>query len=395
MKTMRFFFTGFFLLITIATYAQTQAIPFNRSGQWGLVERGMGRGLITPRYKFLSPLLPGYFHVRTSDKNSLIITDTIGNITLNMDNTDWELKPGGVFFVPGKGYYWPNGKKIEAGKEDVYRMLSASEGRIRFVNHKHKTGFLDSNGKVIIKPEYKSAGDFKEGVASVCTSGKCGLIDIMGRKRIDFLYDSISILGENRYAAWLKGKAALITDANIPLTGFEFERIGPFSEGLSVVCRDGSWMYLNKMGKNEFRTLYSQAGSFINGMAVVMNDMQYQIISRQNQLYYTAPANQRITRNMEGLFFEVFDSKLRNYFAINNLGRVLWNNEKVPFMPSGSRMLIVSKGNLYGIINETGYEAWPVSFDFIRYDPLTEAWFVISGSISGYIDAQGNKYWRE
>ena len=44
------------------------------------------------------------------------------------------------------------------------------------VNKKGKVGFVDNKGQEVIKCQYESAQPFKDGVAIVVKSGKCGMI---------------------------------------------------------------------------------------------------------------------------------------------------------------------------------------------------------------------------
>ncbi len=104
-------------------------------------------------------------------------------------------------------------------------------------------GFIDSQGKIAIKPQFDDAGDFHEGLAAVKIHGLTGYIDPAGKMVIQPAY-----VGELR----------------------------PFAEGRVAVCQkqNKKWMvgYLDRNGKTVVGLKYLFGGDFAEGLAVVKTE---------------------------------------------------------------------------------------------------------------------------
>jgi hypothetical protein len=81
-----------------------------------------------------------------------------------------------------------------------------------------KTGFIDSTGQFIIKPQFQSANDFSEGLAAVRMGGTYGFIDESGHMVVQPQFD---------YAT-------------------------AFHEGLALVYNDGKPLFIDRSGKKAF-----------------------------------------------------------------------------------------------------------------------------------------------
>lgn len=98
-----------------------------------------------------------------------------------------------------------------------------------------KIGFINNQGKIIIEPQFLSAGDFSEGLAPARINGAYGYINSTGQFVIPPQYD---------YAM-------------------------PFSEGLAIVFKGEVPFYINQKGEKAFECNYHFVEPFINGRAVV------------------------------------------------------------------------------------------------------------------------------
>jgi hypothetical protein len=105
----------------------------------------------------------------------------------------------------------------------VYFFNNISEGKVVFPLN-GRWGFVDSTGKVIIRPKYQYASDFREGLASVCINGKYGFIN---------------------------PKGSLV----IPCS---FNRASVFSEGLAGVSIKNKWGFINRLGRIVIPLRYEQ-----------------------------------------------------------------------------------------------------------------------------------------
>ena len=103
------------------------------------------------------------------------------------------------------------------------------------ITENDKIGFIDSTGRVVISPQFRSAGDFSEGLASARLSGIYGYIDATGTFIIPPQFD---------YAT-------------------------PFSGGLAVVYLNGMPSYIHPNGEQAFECTFPAVGAFENGRALV------------------------------------------------------------------------------------------------------------------------------
>src|SRR6218665_2984939 len=97
-----------------------------------------------------------------------------------------------------------------------------------------KRGYIDSTGKMVIKPQFNLAMDFKEGLARIKLGSKWGYIDSTGKMVIKPQFD----------------------DAE------------DFKEGLArTKLGDGLWGYMDKTGKMVIEPQFYEAGDFQEGLA--------------------------------------------------------------------------------------------------------------------------------
>ena len=106
----------------------------------------------------------------------------------------------------------------------------------RPIQQNGKWGYIDSTGKIVIKPQFVWAEEFSEGLAAFANEdGKHGYIDESGQVVIEPIFNN-----------W--------TD---------------FSEGLAAVSINFEWGYIDKTGKWAIPRQFAEAGRFSNGLALV------------------------------------------------------------------------------------------------------------------------------
>lgn len=106
--------------------------------------------------------------------------------------------------VDGNGYYTAGEVIVAAEKEGQYCLYSeklkkvkgftadkidiCTSDNVMAFEENEKWGFVDSEGKVIIKPEYEDAKSFSNGLAAVCKDGKWGFINYQNEVVIDYQF---------------------------------------------------------------------------------------------------------------------------------------------------------------------------------------------------------------
>lgn len=145
-----------------------------------------------------------------------------------------------------------------------------------------KYGYVKKDGQMALDFQYDLADDFMGGYAAVGYKRKIGLIDKWGQMVIPFEYDNyktiVVILGDSGNGYFTqdgyailekKGKWDYVDKQNKPLTGFQYEDLGLFSEGLAAVKKGGLWGYINESGEEVIKPRFYYAGQFSGGTATV------------------------------------------------------------------------------------------------------------------------------
>ena len=115
-------------------------------------------------------------------------------------------------------------------------------------------GFIDQNGREVIKPQYDGISNpkFVDGLALVGKAGKYGYIDKNGKEVIKLQYDSCSSPGH-------------------------------FSEGLAGLGKGGKYIFVNKKGKEVLKVNYDSASEFTEGMSQVSKKGKYGYINKDRK----------------------------------------------------------------------------------------------------------------
>lgn len=379
------------LLCASAAMAQ-QFIPFQRNGLWGLVERDMANGVVVPKYTSMKPLGNGYFQVTNGDTH-IIILDSTGKETVNLPNAPITFIGDGLFIYTGKtgkDWYHVSGRKLDIDKAVVKYAWLSSEGKLIYRDPAEQDGFMNGNGRIVIKSSYAHVFGFYKNYSIVSNGVQCGAIDTLGRVVIPVEYERVQQLGNDLFAVYKNGKAALADHKHRLLTSFSFEQMGGFSDGVSCVVKNGSSEYIGLQGKNEIPGQWENASGFKNGVAIVNNGKNDLLINRKGEILYTVPDRYTVEGTDEGIFFALEDKETHTFLLVNRNGQPLFTGmRKWPHGANRSYSVVEQDGK-YGLINETGRLVIPLQYNNLVYEPLLDAWFAES---YGYIDQQGQKYW--
>jgi hypothetical protein len=175
-----------------------------------------------------------------------------------------------------------------------------------------KYGYIDRTGRVVIRPQFDSAGNFSDGLALVITEGSYHYIDSRGGSAFAAEYENARDFSDGMASvyvsgplgrAWgainVKGQLAVPPLSSFPLEfhqglawcwnsggpPFSFvDRVGDmviragvrerarFSEGLARASDGGRHGYINKAGKVIVKGQFDWSGDFHEGLAFFMNE---------------------------------------------------------------------------------------------------------------------------
>jgi len=142
--------------------------------------------------------------------------------------------------------------------------------------YKYSYGYMDKTGKVIIKPQYSYGSHFVNGVAAVCLSDKCGLINKQGKYIIKPEFDdyndlpfytssgNLIFLMKNNESFIFNNKGQLLNKIR------NFRELKPFSEGLAAIKINNKWGYIDKSGKIVIKPQFDEVFNFREGIAAIL-----------------------------------------------------------------------------------------------------------------------------
>ena len=144
-----------------------------------------------------------------------------------------------------------------------------------------KVGYFNSEGKIIINPQFASGSMFRDGLALVKTDGKdgkWGFINEEGKFVINATYKDATIFQEGiAFVVTENGSPVAINKkGEVQFTLKNAEEVYFFSEGLaafSVEDKDKiKWGFVDKKGKTVINPQFKDVNYFNNGKCAVQND---------------------------------------------------------------------------------------------------------------------------
>ena len=155
-----------------------------------------------------------------------------------------------------------------------------------------KFGYIDEQGNIVIKPQYSSAQPFEDGLAIVNVSEDYkehyGLIDRSGSFTIRPNYNHLLSLGEGLFAVGKAidpekpyvGSKYAVADANGHLlTGFIFNGITTFVDGLASAYNDQSTFFIDKNGNRmEHLPNINGSGTLVFDKTLIKGEVDFRLI---------------------------------------------------------------------------------------------------------------------
>jgi hypothetical protein len=170
-----------------------------------------------------------------------------------------------------------------------FRTAEAFSEGLAAVQIGEKWGFIDKNGTIVINPEYLAVGRFSEGLAWVRVCGQhdgsytCpyGYIDRQGKMVIAPFTFSTGTFSEGLAVIEIDGKYGYVDRYGHmviePQLDFSAQ---PFSEGLARVRLDGKFGYIDKAGNLKIDATFDAAGTFSEGLAYASVNGKYGFIDK-------------------------------------------------------------------------------------------------------------------
>nr|MDE6640032.1 WG repeat-containing protein [Acetatifactor sp.] len=213
-----------------------------------------------------------------------------------------------------------------------------------------KIGLIDSDGKVLLEPEYDSLVPIPEKeLVIVRNDGLYGVIDYAGKEKVSYIYSSIS------YDASGAGGLHVMCEET-------------YKEGKVTYCsRSYGFLSLTEEGSfEEIAPVYDYMSSFVGDRAVVETQGKYGIIRRDGSLEYPIEYDSiRLYKNGSLALWTGDTAEL-----IDSDGNVFHSGE-YDYITLDGRGYSVEKDRKYGFLNEQGEQVIPMIYDRCYYVSVT------------------------
>lgn len=176
-----------------------------------------------------------------------------------------------------------------------------------------KWGYANLNAEIVVQPQYDSARDFAEGLASVGLNGKSGFIDKTGKVVIPLQFSETFAFSEGLAAAKLNGKWRYIDKAGKLVFSFNYGVLGlidppAFTEGFVAAELNGKLGFIDKTGKVVIPFKFDAQGyglhpSFLQGLVAVKLNGKWGYIDKSGQVII--PFKYNYTRRFDDGTIEV------------------------------------------------------------------------------------------
>ena len=198
-----------------------------------------------------------------------IFAATKKNVTYQVDGQ--EIKQPDTFYA----LFDTEGERLTGFDFSAIQPGNFDKDKLIAVQVEDKWGFINKNGKLVIKPMYYSTLGFSEGLCPVQqkAGGKWCYIDTKGKIKIEAKYENAFKFEDGLAIACADGKYGFINEEGKWKVKNNFVEVGAFSDDLApALNEDGKWGYINKNGKWKIKAQYMEAREFSEGMAAVQHE---------------------------------------------------------------------------------------------------------------------------
>ena len=137
------------------------------------------------------------------------------------------------------------------------------------VEQQGRWGFVDTQGRQVIAPQFENAMPFSEGLAEVLQGGKWGFIDRTGTIVVEPQFESTGSFAEGLASVKVQGRWGAIDRTGKMVIPPRFDPLHEFSEGLAMIRLDEKWGFVDRSGTIVIAPQFKDARSFRGGLAPV------------------------------------------------------------------------------------------------------------------------------
>jgi len=252
-------------------------------GRYGYMDQN-GDIVIEPRFEQAGPFREGRAVVRVDGKYGAI--DRGGNLAVAAEYDEMQPFNEGFAVVCKGGYYNyvnRNGDRLLATARltDAYPF---SSGLARVRDYYGSWYYINSSGYFAFRPAADWADTFIDGYSIVTTGYGSYLIDSKG-VRVSGTFEIMERADEAGYfIIYSNGRYGYYdTFKRTAVMSYQYQRILPPSEGLSLAVKDGLYGFVDTNLRTVIPFNYSYAGKFEDGLSIVMKNGKYGYINTKGE----------------------------------------------------------------------------------------------------------------
>lgn len=260
----------------------------------------------------------------------------------------------------------------------------------------NRVGYVNRNGRILIKPKFEYGGEFKEGLARVRNDNDWGFIDGSGNLKFSLSnavpHDFSEGLAATKFSYKTGERWGFIDTTGKVVISPKLDSAGSFSEGFATaaVKHDTGQMkygFINKSGDFVVKPVYDDVESFSEGLAAVKEDGMWGFVDTDGSPR-VHPQFKAASNFHEGIAFVNNGSK---YGFIDQSGKLLSGGYSYAQVRSFSEGLAaVESGESWGYVDKTdGFAIKPV---FGEAGDFSEGLAPVKTKtgVTGFVDKKGS-----
>jgi len=321
----------FFSFTSSMLYSQQSVLlPVNLGDKYGFIDT-TGKIAIEVRFEGAMAFSEGMAAVKINGKWGFI--DATGKVIIEPQYyySPESFSEGIAVVMAQEAVFGAIDKTGKYAVEPKYGELIFSEGvsPAQIVTElNQKWGYIDINGKEVIKPQFAGAAAFSQGLAAVKIDSLWGYIDKTGKMIIAPQFQNAGLFSDDR-ALVQTGKEFNYKWGFIDQTGklvikaeYNWGSLG-FSEGRAYVITDKHVFFIDKTGTQTGKKEYDDTWSFKNGRAAIKLKNNWGFIDLSGNLVIK-PEFASVDNFYQG--FAKAQSKKKTVY-INRAGKVIWTEK--------------------------------------------------------------------
>ena len=255
------------------------------------------------------------------------------------------------------------------------------------VMYDNKYGFIDQQGKWVIRPSFDSVGTFYGGYADFYLNDKNGIINSKGEIIVQPVFDFIGLFNDSIALVLEGNEVNYINTEGLKVSDGNFEDGEDFSDGLAPIKfeKNGKWGYINTTGKLVIDTIYDYGTEFNNGSAEV---------EFGDSTFYIDRKGVAIDINQESIkpksYKIIGDSNSGTLGRLNEKGDTIMKPQYISFGYEQDGLIWYNKEGLYGLANIKGDIIMKPKFQHLSYFSKNGLALAKLNNKFGYIDRKGN-----